>query len=42
MIIFLEVLICRYSPYLQAFPAFFVSEETHIYFYIRLGFCFQK
>ena len=32
-----RVLICRYILYLQAFPASFVSEEAHIYFYICSG-----
>lgn len=42
LIISLEVLICRYSLYLQAFPAFFISGEFLISSHIPLSFCLQR
>ena len=42
LIISLDVLICRYSPLLRAFPALFISEEPHKSFYYPLCFRSQK
>lgn len=42
LIISLDVLICRYSPLLRAFPALFISEEPHKSFYYPSCFHFQK
>ncbi len=42
LIISLEVLICRYSLYLQAFPAFFISGEALISSHIPSCFCVQR
>lgn len=42
LIISLDVLICRYSPLLRAFPALFISEEPHKSFYYPLCFHSQK
>lgn len=42
LIISLDVLICRYSPLLRAFPALFISEEPHKSFYYPSCFHSQK
>ena len=42
LIISLDVLICRYSLLLQAFPAFFIVEDTLKSSYIPVCFCVQK
>lgn len=42
LIISLDVLICRYSPLLRAFPALFISEEPHKSFYYPSCFRSQK
>ena len=42
LIISLDVLICRYSPLLRAFPALFISEEPHKSFYCPSCFHSQK
>mgnify|MGYP006954257210 CR=1 FL=1 len=42
LIISLDVLICRYSPLLRAFPALFISEEPHKSFYCPSCFRSQK
>ena len=42
LIISLDVLICRYSPLLRAFPALFISEEPHKSFYYPSCFHPQK
>lgn len=42
LIISLDVLICRYSPLFRAFPALFISEESHKSFYYPSCFRSQK